>query len=59
MSKSHYFFLTGILCAALLELRFCISLENFSLVLNLKENIQFELLILFLMSMILECLENF
>ena len=42
-------------CVALLQLRFCISLENFSWVSNLKENIQFELFSLFLMFIVLGC----
>ena len=46
-------------CVALLELRFCISLENFSWVSNLKENVQLELLTLLLMFIILGCSENF
>lgn len=40
-------------CVALLELRLCISLE--SLVSSLKENVQFELLILFLIFIMLGC----
>ena len=40
-------------CVALLELRLCISLE--SLVSSLKESVQFELLILFLVFIMLGC----
>ena len=43
-------------CIALLELRFCVNLENFSWVSNLKENVKFELHILF---NVLGCLEKF
>ena len=46
-------------CVTLLELRFYISLESFSWVWSLKENVQFEFLILFLRIIMLECLEKF
>ena len=63
MSKFHFFFniLSEIphYCVALLELRFCISLENSYLASNFEENVQFESLIMFLMFMIQGCLENF
>ena len=46
-------------CVALLCLRFCISLENLSLVSNLKENVYFELFIPVLIINIVGYLENF
>ena len=46
-------------CVALLQLRFCISLENFSWVSKLKENEWFEFFVLFLMFITLGCLEKF
>ena len=44
---------------AWLPYRFCISLENLSLVSNFRENAEFNLLILCLMFIILGCLEHF
>lgn len=64
MSKYHYFHFNIFIgisycCVALLALRFCISLENISLVLISKQNAKFKLLILFLMFSVLRYLENF
>ena len=50
---------TSYCCVAVLQFRFCIGLENFSWVANLKENVWFVLFILFLMFIILGYLENF
>ena len=46
-------------CVAWLPYRFCINLENLSLVSNFRENAEFKLLILCLMFIILGCLEHF
>ena len=46
-------------CVPWLPYRFCISLENLSLVSNFRENAEFNLLILCLMFIILGCLEHF
>ena len=45
-------------CVALLELRFCISFDNFHEFQSWKKNVQCELLILFLMFIKQGCLEN-
>ena len=69
MSKSHdlpLIFWVSYCCEVLFELRFCISLENFSsckklessIISKLKKNVQFELLIMILMFVILRYLEN-
>ena len=44
VSLSSFNFLIGIsyCCVALLDLRFCISLENFFWISNLKENVQYD-----------------
>ena len=46
-------------CVPWLPYRFCISLENLSLVSNFRENAEFNLLIPCLMFIILGCLEHF
>ena len=61
ISLSSFHILIGVsyCCVALLQLRFFISLENFSWYSNLKVNVQFALFILILMFIMLGCLENF